>query len=582
MEILHAHGSCPLVVLLAPAGFGKSTLAAAYARESGAVVAWVTLQPGHADTAYLFKDVAEALEVAFGDGNAVPELRRGLGQGADGAGLGRFLAADLRRLAADFILVLDDFHLLGDAPEAHQSVDALIRRLPDGGQVVITARVPPLLSATELASDGRIFVLGLDDLRLTVDETAQLRAAIGGNAERDAQAAGWIAGILLGGAPGHLGVAGGQMLAGFVEKEVLAHLRPQERRWLETLSVVETVTPRALELLLGNGAWASRLATLAERCAFLIRGEGGNYRIHALVRDTLLERLRCSGRGRSDRAWTIARSLAMGSRDTAGAVRACQELGRVDDAVGLVRQGVDDAMRVGRWAAALQLLKLLPEVVRSADPDLLLSEAHVLIQGGFPEPAQRAAEAALELGGRSGSAAVQVSALIELANIARYTGDATAADDWLTSAEFLLRRSNLPTPVRRLREGRAFGLRGVCLSVRGQTTEAREALEAAERILAPDGESRELGVVLYNLGLVCIRCGDYGAAQRALAASIAHWRVLGDRSLLASTQILLGSLQLRLSHLESAGATLASALVAVRATGAVRLEAHVLASIGAW
>ena len=50
LELLHRQSARPLILLVAPAGFGKSTLAAAYARDSGAVVAWLTLHAGDRDS----------------------------------------------------------------------------------------------------------------------------------------------------------------------------------------------------------------------------------------------------------------------------------------------------------------------------------------------------------------------------------------------------------------------------------------------------------------------------------------------------------------------------------------------------
>ena len=61
LELLHRHRSRPLIVLGAPAGFGKSTLAATYARDSGAAVAWVTLQAADRDSRRLFGRLADAL-----------------------------------------------------------------------------------------------------------------------------------------------------------------------------------------------------------------------------------------------------------------------------------------------------------------------------------------------------------------------------------------------------------------------------------------------------------------------------------------------------------------------------------------
>jgi ATP/maltotriose-dependent transcriptional regulator MalT len=61
LEALHKHRNQPLILLVAAAGFGKSTLAATYARDSGAAVAWLTLRQADRDSRRLFARLADAL-----------------------------------------------------------------------------------------------------------------------------------------------------------------------------------------------------------------------------------------------------------------------------------------------------------------------------------------------------------------------------------------------------------------------------------------------------------------------------------------------------------------------------------------
>jgi ATP/maltotriose-dependent transcriptional regulator MalT/DNA-binding SARP family transcriptional activator len=581
LEVLHQHRARALVLLVAPAGYGKSTLAATYARDSGAAVVWLSLQPTDRDSRRLFARLADAFDAGFGDPASVAELRRGLEDGAEGAGLARLLLVDLARSSAGFILVLDDFHLVGEAEEVVSAVDALIRDLPEAGQVVITTREAPALSMTRLVVEGAVFPLGAEDLRFSEDETRDLRATLGGDNSRDQQAEGWVAGILLGGAPRQLGAGGGSLLGTYVEREVLSRLSPTEQGWLEMLSVFDTISPRSAERMLGTGPWPYRLLALTERCPFLVAGQDGNYRLHGLVRETVLNRLRRSADGRAIHAWSVMRQLAEEAFDIVGVVRASQELGQLTGALELVRRAALEVLQSGRWPAVLVTLELLPESLRRTDPDLSLIEARALLNTGHPERAYEAAENALQHGGRTGNVSVQISALVELATVT-FANDTAAAEDWLSAADHLLRHSELPTDVRRSLEGRALGVRGICATLRGDIVEARRSFENGVRQLSLLGPSRDLAVLQQNHGNFCNRTGDYATAQTALASAAAYWRRVSDGNGRALSQIVLGDMHLRLGNLEAAGAELNDGLAAARAVGALRLEAHAVTSLGQW
>ena len=286
MRVLERNRRRRLILLLAPAGFGKSTLAATYARETGATIVWLALRVGDEDSRRLFNRLRQAFVAAFGR-DVVPALSEGLDEGADGPGLARLLLVDVAQVPAteSFVLVLDDYQVVHEAEEVHQAIDLLLNGLPDVGQVVIATREPPPLSVHGLVVDERVLVLGAEDLRFTPEETVFLRQQLGGDPSNDSRAEGWVAGILLGGAPRQLGAADGSLVDTYVQREVLAPLSADARRWLETLALIDTITPERAARLLGPGPWPARLAALADRCPFLVPDHKASYRLHALVRE---------------------------------------------------------------------------------------------------------------------------------------------------------------------------------------------------------------------------------------------------------------------------------------------------------
>jgi ATP/maltotriose-dependent transcriptional regulator MalT/DNA-binding SARP family transcriptional activator len=581
LEVLHKHRATPLILLVAPAGFGKSTLAATYARDSGGAVGWLTLHTADRDSRRLFARLADALDAGFGEPGSLPALRRGLAEGAEGVGLARLLLNDLVQAPTGFIIVLDDFAPVAESEDVVAAIDALIRDLPEAGQVLISAREAPGLSMTRMVVEDTVFAYGTEDLRFSPDETKALREAIGGDPSRDQQAEGWVAGILLGGAPRQLNIGGASLLGWYVEREVLSRLSATEQSWLQVLSVFDAITPHAAERMLGAANWPSRLLALAERCPFLVARQDGTYRLHALVRETMLSLLRRSPDERGAQAWEVARQLAEEASDPEAVVHACQELGQIDRAVEVVRRVATEDVQTGRWPTVLVTLELLPEDVRRADPDLSLTEARARLNTGHSDQAYEAAEATLRFGGRTGDVRVQVSALIELA-FATFASDLAAAEDWLAAADHLLRQSELPADRKHLLDGRALGVRGICAQIRGDIATAREHFENGERLLALLGPSRDLSLIQQNFGSFCNRTGDYAKAQKCLASAASQWRLMRDRNGLATTQTILGDLHLRLGNLDAAGEELNDALEAARAVGSLRMEAFAIVSLGQW
>ena len=192
-----------LSLVACPAGFGKSTLLAAWREHELAhrPVAWVTLDGGDDDTVVLWSHIVEALC------RACPGLaHEELAAAAAGAPL---LEVALPRLVnalleqEDVVLVLDDFHRLTSAT-ARESVAWFVEHLPATVQLVLSTRADPALPLGALRAHGELVELRADDLRFTLDEAGEfLNARLGlGLAADDvellvARTEGWPAGIYL-------------------------------------------------------------------------------------------------------------------------------------------------------------------------------------------------------------------------------------------------------------------------------------------------------------------------------------------------------------------------------------------------
>jgi LuxR family maltose regulon positive regulatory protein len=196
-----------LVLISAPAGFGKTTLAGEWARQMRAhtparlQVAWLSVDEADNDPArfiaYLVAALRAALEPAWQDvleelpTSQVPPQEEVL------TGLINQVAAIPQQLA----LVLDDYHLI-TAQAVHDALVFLLDHLPDNFCLIIASRSDPPLPLPRLRARGQLLELRQADLRLTPEETAAfLNQVMGlGLSPEDvtaleARTEGWVAGL---------------------------------------------------------------------------------------------------------------------------------------------------------------------------------------------------------------------------------------------------------------------------------------------------------------------------------------------------------------------------------------------------
>ena len=162
-----------LVLVCAPAGYGKTSLLASWARHCPQPVAWLSLDASDNDPARFWRHAVAALDaVCPGIGERVGPL---LGPPAPQSFEG-LVTALINELAArsgpgDVPLVLDDYHLVGSQP-VHASLGFLLDHLPPGLHPVLASRADPPLALARLRARGQLTELRDAELRFTADEAA--------------------------------------------------------------------------------------------------------------------------------------------------------------------------------------------------------------------------------------------------------------------------------------------------------------------------------------------------------------------------------------------------------------------------
>jgi LuxR family maltose regulon positive regulatory protein len=557
-----------LVLVCAPAGFGKTVLLADWARRTGRPVAWLSLDASDNDPARFWRHTVAALSQARpGVGELAGPVPGSLAPSAS-EGLMTALINELASQPGEdkAVLVLDDYHLIS-SELVHEAVLFLLEHLPPGLRLVLASRSDPPLPLARLRADGQLAELRAAELRFTADEAAALlREAIGADLPGAAVAAltarteGWAAGLQLAG----LSLRGQADAAGFVASfsgshryvldyltgEVLEGQPGKVREFLLETSVLERLSGELCDAVTGRAGGQAMLEQVERAGLFLVPLDEvrGWWRYHHLFCELLRARLqqerpaRVEALHRAAAAWHEEHELAddavrhaMAAGDPAWAARLIE---RYFDAIFLQGEGAT----IQRWLAAL------PAGLVRARPRLGLAQLWMVLDGGHVEAAGIALDAA-----------------------ERVSADAAAEPFEPSVGRAVSVLANIPASIAIARAWLAW-LRGDAEGTAAFASQARNKLGDGELMLNP----------YYQLELAAVDLlrGRLDDAGRGFAFSITGWRAAGQPIMTAWGCNHLGHVQLAQGRLDAALGTYQQALEITAPPGQPALPIAGIAFVG--
>jgi LuxR family transcriptional regulator, maltose regulon positive regulatory protein len=308
IDRLSKGGSFPIMSVVAPAGYGKTTLLSQWAERNGQAFAWVSLDERDNDPKVLLSYVAEALNAVEPIDERVFDALASPGSSVPGSVVPR-LGSALASMTAPVVLVLDDVHVLHNR-ECRAAMPVLAGHVPAGSQLVLSGRDAPPLPIALLRADGEVMEIGPGDLALTVAEASSLLQAVGITlgqddlAELHRRTEGWPAGLYLaalslregGSVPNPVASFTGEhhLVSRYMQSEFLARIPARRRKFLTRTAVLERMCGPLCEAVLDQPGAAAALADLARSNLLLapLDSQGEWYRYHQLFRDMLLAELR--------------------------------------------------------------------------------------------------------------------------------------------------------------------------------------------------------------------------------------------------------------------------------------------------
>ena len=308
IERLAGNDSRPVVSVVAPAGYGKTTLLSQWAERNGQAFAWVSVEERDNDPKVLLAYVAAALDAVEPIGGRVFDALASPGSSVPGSVVPR-LSSAFASMTVPVVLVLDDVHVLRDS-ECRAALSVLADHVPGGSRLVLAGRAQPPLRAARLRTEGRLLEIGPGDLSLTREEASSLLRNADLTLDEDEVAAlhrrteGWPAGLYLaalcireGGAAETAVVTFGgddRFVSDYMESELLARIPGRKRAFLTQTAVLERMSGPLCDAALGAAGSAATLTDLARSNLLLVPLDRGGewYRYHHLFREMLLAELR--------------------------------------------------------------------------------------------------------------------------------------------------------------------------------------------------------------------------------------------------------------------------------------------------
>jgi len=404
-ERLHQSLHAKLILISAPAGFGKSILLSQWLHEQSLPVAWLSLDENDNTTTGFLTYMITALQTV--DANIGQDVLAQLQAQANAShhALTSLINA-LAQLPQEMILVLDDYHAV-DSPEIDEVIAFLLEYLPPQLHLVIATREDPQIPLARLRARQELAEIRVADLRFTAEESANFLNKMMNLSLSEAdilalekRTEGWIAGLQL----AALSLRGRDDTAEFIEaftgshrfildyliEEVLQHQPDELRQFLLHIAILDRFNAELCDTVLESQDSQDKLRHLERGNIFLIAlDEHHNwYRFHHLFADALRTYLRQEDKETLSGLHLRASRWFADQNFTPEAIHHALQAEAYDyaaDLIELIFPVMDEVYQLRTW---IRWHNALPKTIVDKRPILNIGHAWSLLGRGFPDEAE--------------------------------------------------------------------------------------------------------------------------------------------------------------------------------------------------
>lgn len=590
-----------LILVSAPAGYGKTTLLIDFANQIELPVCWYSIAALDYDPQRFLLNLIAAINLRFPNfGQRALTALRNVQGNINPEYLATVFNNDLYdNIPEHFVLILDDFHLVNDNLMIQEFMSHFLQNVDENCHTIVTSRTLLTLPILPLmVARSEVGGLSFEELAFRTNEIQQLYERSQGqvlsadvaNQILD-KTEGWVTGIVLSAQVG-LKRPGEQTrlarVSGVGLEEYFQYLLNQQpdelRDFLLRTSLLEEFDVPRCERVIGQALslsgvnWRQLFDEIEKNNLFVqpVGDEGAWLRYHNLFLSFLQAQMR---RERPYETIAIENELAnlyLENKAWDDAFSVLKRLGRVDQLVRLVERAGPDVLVEGRVAMLSAWLDALPSDVLTSRPFIVALQGALAATTGDMNLALDLYDQAINAMNLPDDRRILARTLVWRATTYfRAIGDYASAIADAREAISLIGDDQEVSPV--LAE--AQRCIGICLRMQGKPNEALSWFDRALSLAIRDQDSRKEAIVRMELGLAYENLGEYSKSREMYEAALDYWRKADNAFWLSNLLNNLGVLQHITGDYRAAVDSLEKALSYARLVGHVRLEAFILTGI---
>lgn len=402
IDLLSENLNKKVILLCAGAGYGKTTLLSQFILSKDIPYVYYHLEKSDADPVVFFSYLIEGIrKVEPKIGKKTESLSHFFNypQRYLEIIVGTFINEIIQTIKHDIYIILEDYHTLYPSEQIDKILTYLLNHLPQHLHLIISSRVSPPISMSQLRARDEIFELQTEHLRFTKEEIRNLFGSLYSIFLKESEfdwieehSEGWPTSLRL--MLQSTNYVAGKKPSGYIRKILASYYKSQSnvfnyfaqeiynqeskkiRQFLMDCSILEWLTPELCDAITKQKHSSNILADLTDRNAFLFRIPDMGYRFHNLFRDFL--RSKIIDINRRKRLYRRAGDFCFKNNRLEDAANFYLQAEAYQKAVSVIENIGFDLIWQGRSAFLCSYIEKIPKSILLQQPSLLMNYAESL------------------------------------------------------------------------------------------------------------------------------------------------------------------------------------------------------------